>query len=83
MPKLDVNIKTSLERTGKECRDVHEWIDNDDEKKLDRHDITKIPDNIKEVERQWGEEGVREFVRHIHDDIRKRTDDTPARFGVK
>ncbi|HBG92177.1 MAG: hypothetical protein A3J81_00590 [Nitrospirae bacterium RIFOXYB2_FULL_43_5] len=83
MPPTDVHIKTSIERTGKEYKEVHEWIDKDEAKKVERHDITKMPQHIKEIELKWGEEGVREYVQHIHDDVKKRIADTLAYFGIK
>lgn len=83
MLKIDTHVKTSVARTGKNYKDLHEWIDNDDAKKADRHDITKIPEISREVEGRWGEESVREFVGHIHDDVQKRIADTLAYFGVK
>jgi hypothetical protein len=83
MPSIDVHAKTSIERTGKEYREVHEWIDKDEAKKVERHDIAKIPENSKEIELKWGKEGVREYIQHIHDDIKKRIADTLAYFGVK
>ena len=83
MPAIDVHAKTSIERTGKDYREIHEWIDNDETKKVQRHDVTRIPENAKEVELKWGEEGVREYIQHIHDDIKKRIADTLAYFGVK
>jgi len=27
MPKIDVHLKESLERTGREFKELHEWID--------------------------------------------------------
>ncbi len=27
MPPIDKHLKTSIERTGKDYKDVHEWID--------------------------------------------------------
>lgn len=83
MPSIDVHAKTSIERTGKEYKEVHEWIDKDEAKKVERHDITKIPENAKEVALKWGQEGVNEYIQHIHDDIKKRIADTLAYFGVK
>ncbi len=83
MPSIDVHVKTSIERTGKDYKDIHEWVDKDETKKVERHDITKIPENAKEVELKWGEEGVREYIQHIQDDVKKRIADTLAYFGVK
>lgn len=82
MPHIDEHVKISLKRTGKEYREVHEWIDKDETKKVERHDITKIPQHAKEIELKWGEEGVYEYIQHIHDDIKKRIADTLAYFGI-
>lgn len=83
MPHIDEHVKTSIERTGKEYRGVHEWIDKDEAKKLERHDITRIPENSKEIENKWGAEAVQEYIQHIHDDIKKRIGDTLAYFGIR
>jgi len=83
MPSIDVYVKTSLERTGKEYKEVHEWTDKDETKKINRHDVTKIHENIEEIKLKWGEEGVQEYIQHIHDDIKKRIADTLAYFGIK
>ena len=83
MPQTDEHIKTSIERTGKEYKEVHEWIDGDETKKAERHDITKIPANSKMIEEKWGEEAVTEYIQHIHDDIKRRIGKTLAYFGVK
>jgi hypothetical protein len=83
MPPIDVHVKTSIERTGKGYKEVHEWVDKDETKKVERHDITNILENAKEIELKWGEEGVREYIQHIHDDIKKRFAGTLAYFGVK
>lgn len=34
MPPIDKHIKVSMERTEKEYREVHEWLDADPEVKL-------------------------------------------------
>ena len=83
MPPIDEHVKRSIEKTGKEYREVHEWIDKDETKKVERHDITKIPENAKEIELKWGKEAVSEYIQHIHDDIKKRIADTLAYFGIK
>lgn len=93
MPPINEHVKVSLSRTGKEYREVHEWIDAPD-KKAERHDITKIHEYAKFFERQYGEEAVGEYIQHIQDDLRVRFShtqdeiqkaiaDTLAYFGVK
>ena len=71
MPPVAKHVKISLERTGKEYREVHEWID-DPENKNARHDITKIPDNFQMFKEKYGEEAAREYVQHLSDDLKGR-----------
>ena len=71
MPPVAKHVKASLERTGKEYREVHEWI-NHPENKNARHDITKIPDNFQMVKEKYGEEAAREYVQHLSDDLKGR-----------
>jgi uncharacterized FlaG/YvyC family protein len=94
MPPTDVHIKTSIERTGKGYKEVHEWIDLDPEKKAERHDITKIYEYGKAIEEEYGREALQEYIQHIHDDVKAKFEhlqhdlekaiaDTLAYFGVK
>ncbi len=69
MPKVDVHLKESMERTGKEYRELHEWIDNPS-LKPEHHDLTKILLYAKEIEEKWGRESVQEFISHIQTDIK-------------
>lgn len=69
MPKIDVHLKESMERTGKEFKGLHEWID-EPSSKPERHDITKIYRHAKEIEGKWGEEGAQEFINHLQTDIK-------------
>lgn len=94
MPPVAKHAATSIERTGKDYREIHEWLDNDPEKKAERHDITKIFEFGKEIEEKYGEEARDEYIRHLHDDIKTKFEhlqhdfeksiaDTLAYFGVK
>jgi hypothetical protein len=94
MPPTDKHFKTSLERTGKDYREVHEWIDGDPEKKAERHDITRIYEFGMIIEEKFGKEGVQEYIQHIHDDVKgkfehlkddmeKAIANTLASLGVK
>ncbi len=69
MPPVKKHVQKSLERTGKEYREIHEWID-DPPTKNERHDITKIPDNFQMFKEKYGEEGAREYVQHLSDDLK-------------
>jgi hypothetical protein len=71
MPPIKKHVEKSLARTGKEYREVHEWIDDPD-KKNERHDITKIPDTFQMFKEKYGEEGAREYVQHLSDDLKGR-----------
>lgn len=94
MPPVEKHIKASIESTGKEYRDVHEWLDKDPEKKAERHDVTKMYEYGKMIEEKYGPEAHREYIRHIHDDLKAKFEhvqhdlekaiaDTLAYFGVK
>ena len=94
MPPVPGHTKSSMERTGKEYKEVHEWLDLDPEKKTERHDITKIFEYGTLIEQQYGKEARDEYIRHLNDDIKtkfthlqhdfeKQIRDTLAYFGVK
>jgi hypothetical protein len=68
MPPVPGHTKSSTERTGKEYKEVHEWLDLDPEKKAERHDITKIVEHGTMIEQKYGVEARQEFIRHLHDE---------------
>lgn len=82
MPPLDVHLKNSKERTGKDFEGLHHWIDDDKTKAPDMHDISKIPENIKYVHEKWGDEAVKEFVLHIKEDMEHRLRENFQYFGL-
>ncbi|HSW62093.1 MAG TPA: HDIG domain-containing protein [Dissulfurispiraceae bacterium] len=70
MPPLEKHVAISRQRTGKEYRELHTWIDDADSKiKAQRHDITRIFVFGKRIEKQYGQEGLNEYLQHIHDDV--------------
>lgn len=73
MPPLKDHIESSVKRTGKEYREVHEWIDHP-ELKNERHDFSKILQNAAMFRDQYGEEAAQEYVNHLVEDLH-------ARFG--
>lgn len=94
MPPVPSHTRSSLERTGKEYKEVHEWLDMDPEKKAERHDITKILEYGTMIEQKYGADARQEYIRHLHDDMKakfshlqhdleKQIADTLAYFGVK
>ncbi|KJJ83647.1 metal dependent phosphohydrolase [Candidatus Omnitrophus magneticus] len=95
LPPVPKHLKTSADRTGKDYRELHEWIDDPDITiKAQRHDITKIYEYGAIFEEKYGKEGVQEYIAHIHDDIHtkfnhilrdfeKAMTDALIYFGVK
>ncbi len=93
MPPIEKHVQESAARTGREFRSVHEWLDKDPDKKAERHDITRIYEFGKLIEDQHGKEGLQEYIRHLHVDIKakfhhlqqdleKSLAETLAYFGV-
>jgi hypothetical protein len=72
MPPVAGHTKSSIERTGKDYKEVHEWLDLDLDTKTDRHDITKIYEYGKIIEEKYGKEGLQEYIHHLHDDIKAK-----------
>ena len=94
MPSIEKHVEISRQRTGKDYLELHEWIDRDPATKVERHDITKIPQYGKMMEEKYGPEGLQEYLQHIHDDftarfghvkedMEKAIANTLAYFGVK
>jgi len=71
MPEIPEHVAASKARTGKEYREVHEWIDHPDFK-TERHDITKVLENAAMITEKYGAEAAQELVHHIVDDIKRR-----------
>ncbi|MDP1652397.1 MAG: HDIG domain-containing protein [Rhodocyclaceae bacterium] len=68
MPPTVKHLQTSISRTGKDYAELHHWID-DPVLKAERHDFTKIWDFGPEIKAKYGEEGLREYIEHIREDI--------------
>lgn len=69
MPPIEKHLESSLERTGNEHRKVHEWLDGDPAKAAERHDITRIYEYGKMIEREHGGEALAEYIEHIREDV--------------
>lgn len=69
MPPIKKHVAASLERTGKEYKEVHEWID-DPENKNERHDFTRVLEFAKMFTEKYGEEAAQEYVFHLSDDLK-------------
>lgn len=72
MPPTDKHFESSLKRTGKEYRDIHEWLDSDPDKTAERHDITRIHEHGKIIEEQYGSEALAEYIEHVREDVHSK-----------
>lgn len=81
MPPLDVHLKNSKERTGKDYEELHIWID-DKMNSPTVHDVSRIPDNMNLIRERWGEEACKEFLLHIRDDLEHRVREAFQYFGL-
>lgn len=71
MPPINKHASLSLKRTGKEYREVHEWMDGKElsqRERLERHKISNIPKFLPSAEKTFGKEGAQEYLLHIEDD---------------
>lgn len=71
MPDLPVHIQSSVKRTGREYREVHEWIDNP-ATKYERHDFSRVLENARMFTEKYGEEAAQEYVEHLVEDMHCR-----------
>ncbi|MHB0915605.1 MAG: HDIG domain-containing metalloprotein [Thermoleophilia bacterium] len=69
MPPFEEHLVTSKARTGYEHRDVHEWLDQDPERKAERHDPRRVHENARWAGEEYGREAREEFLLHIREDI--------------
>lgn len=72
MPPTDQHYESSRKRTGKEYREVHEWLDSDPDKTAERHDITKIHEQGKMIEQKYGSEALAEYIEHVREDVHSK-----------
>lgn len=71
MPPTEKHFETSLGRTGKDYADLHRWIDDPDHKN-ERHNFTRIWDFSPQLVERYGEEGVKEYIEHLREDMEKK-----------
>jgi len=74
MPSIKEHVKLSLKRSGKGYREVHEWMDRKRiscKERIARHNIANIPKFLPFVEKQFGKDGINEYLQHIKDDYEK------------
>lgn len=68
MPPTTKHLQTSISRTGQDYAELHNWID-DPVLKNERHDFTKIWDFGPAIKAQFGEQGLREYIEHLREDM--------------
>ena len=83
MPKFEKHCKISEKHTGERFEELHKWMDGPQKElgishRTKRHDTS----SISEVRERWGDNGVREFLRHIEEDY-KHTREKWGRKCVK
>ncbi len=69
MPPYTQHLVTSSKRIGKDCQEMHDWLDNYPEQKAARHDIEALTQNREYVHSTWGEEAANEFFLHVTEDL--------------
>lgn len=73
MPSFSEHVRLSIVRTGKSHLALHEWMDGRSTRVRDviaRHNFVNLPGLLPVVEKKFGRDGVREFLRHLEDDYR-------------
>jgi uncharacterized protein len=68
MPLTEKHYATSRKRVGQNYEELHNWID-DSRKKYERHDFTRIWEFAPWIRERFGEEGVREYIEHLREDM--------------
>jgi uncharacterized protein len=68
MPPTEKHYATSRRRVGQNHEKLHNWID-DPANKDDRHDFTRIWEYGPLLRERFGEEGVREYIEHLREDM--------------
>lgn len=69
MPPYAKHLEISLQRTGNDYQQMHDWLDNHADHKAARHDLAALAENRAYVQQTWGEEAVTEFFLHVVEDL--------------
>lgn len=81
MPPYPKHLETSMQRTGKDYQEMHDWLDNHPDDKAARHDLGILTENREYVRATWGEEAVTEFLLHVAEDLLMKDIATLAKAG--
>lgn len=71
MPPTEKHLASSMKSTGKGFAELHRWIGHPKHKN-ERHDFTRIWDFAPGIPEAFGNEGVREYIEHIREDMEKK-----------
>lgn len=69
MPSIKEHIKSSKRRSGREYKEVHEWLDGSRlsySERLSRHHPSR--ENLAIVRKQFGSGGMVEYLHHLDED---------------
>ncbi|MBI4797165.1 MAG: hypothetical protein HY794_00175 [Desulfarculus sp.] len=72
MPPVPQHCQRSQQRTGQDCRALHEWIDNDPAHKAARHDLAQVLALAQEAEALFGAGAGQELLWHLLDDLKAK-----------
>ncbi len=67
MPPVKVHCELSRSRTGSEHKELHAWIDG--QGKQEKHDLSKLKENLQQVSQNFCVVGADEFLRHLSEDV--------------
>lgn len=71
MPPIKKHLDLSFKRTGKDYREIHEWMDSKDiskKERTERHNIINIQKFLPLIEKQFGKDAAEEYLYHIKED---------------
>lgn len=72
MPPTNEHVKLSLKRTGKDYKELHEWMNEEYARgERSKHDILNIPRFLPIIKEKFGENSIQEYLYHIKEDYEK------------
>lgn len=74
MPSLEEHVRRSRERTGKDYREVHEFLDGNGlsyATRIWRHIEGHTKKGIANAKLRFGEDGAREYLQHLNEDCKQ------------
>ena len=71
MPAIEKHFELSFKRTGRNYKEVHEWLDGktiSKKERAERHDLVNIQRFLPLIEEQFGKDAAKEYLYHLKDD---------------